>query len=282
MPIPRQFSLIPADSTYIDYRRLALYDELKERAAAVREQYAKLAQQVNMIANMYFSEFPDSHERVLRLRREIRLATRGVVSDIGVSDLSESVAISQGVTEQLYAAQKHLLKAAYRMLVSLVHPDRSKYDSAIFQQVQRAYEHGDLTFLQELYIRLQHEHDPRWRQYEGIEFWRQEIERPTVSLRVLQTSPEFEICRAHMSGRAQQAKKFAAARLSELEYQLWSELRSLLIGSDASSSLMESHLGNQTPFPAGKGACGPSSEQSYRENFVSHTAHPTSDSSSTG
>lgn len=290
MPIPRHLSLVPADSSHLDRQRLALYDSLKERAAVAREKYATLARQVNTIANSYFEQFPDAHARVLRLRREIRLATRGVMSDIGTADLSESVAISQGVTEQLYAAQRHLLKAAYRFLVPLVHPDRSKYDATLFQQVQRAYEHGDLTFLQELYIRLEHEQDPRWRQYEGVEFWKQEIERPTVSLRILQTSPEFQICRAHMAGHAQKAKEFSSLRLAELSFQLWHELQSLTgasslsIGSDpASSSSMEyHHCGNETPFPIGEGAGSTCGWQSIGHESIGSTAYFPPDCSGSG
>jgi hypothetical protein len=246
MPIPSPRSLVATDSSALDLSRLALYQITKERAAVAREQYAKLVRQVNSIANLYFEEFPEAHERVSRLRREIRIATRGVASDVGPDDLSRSVAISQGVTEQLHAAQKHLVKAAYRLVVSLVHPDRSKYDAALFQQVQRAYEHNDLTFLQELYFTIHKEPNLFWRQREGIEFWQQEIERPTVSLRVLQATPEFQICRAHMSGRTVEARECARARLAELAFELWSELCSL--------SMEHHYRGDETPDPTRKGA----------------------------
>lgn len=242
MPIPSSRSLVPTDSSTLDLSRLARYHITRERAIAARERYAKLAQQVTSIVNMYFEEFPEARDRVLRLRREIRIATRGVASDVGTSDLLESVAISQGVTEQLYAAQKHLVKAAYRVVVQLVHPDRSKYDAALFQQVQRAYEHNDLTFLQELYITLHKQPNLFWRQRDGVEFWEQEIERPTVSLRVLQSTPEFQICRAHMSGRTGEARERARKRLAELSFELWSELRSL--------SMERPYRGNQTPHPS--------------------------------
>lgn len=252
MPIPSPRSLVATDTSTLDLSRLALYRITKERAAVAREQYAKLVNQVNSVVNQYFEEFPEAHERVLRLRREIRIATRGVASDVGTGDLIESVAISQGVTEQLYAAQKHLVKAAYRVVVAFVHPDRSKYDAALFQQVQRAYEHNDLTFLQELYITLQKEPNLFWRQREGVAFWEQEIERPTVSLRVLQATPEFHICRAHMSGRAVEARDLARKRLAELAFELWSELCSL--------SMEHPYRGNQTLDPTRKGTSSPRSE----------------------
>jgi hypothetical protein len=236
MPIPSRYSLVASDSSTIDLARLALYRNLKERAAAARERYARLHTQVTSVAHSYFSEFPE-YETVLRLRREIRIATRGVASDVGTADLFESGAITPGMTEQLFAAQKHLLKSAYRLVVPLVHPDRSKYVDSLFQQVQRAYEQGDLTFLQELYIRLRYERSLFWRQTAGIEFWQQEMERPTVSLRVLQTTPEFEICRAHLTGRMEHARRLARLRLVQLIVQLNAELRSLLMEQD--------HRGNQ-------------------------------------
>jgi hypothetical protein len=217
-------NLIVADATRIDADRLRLYDELKQKTAVAREKYARTATQVNEVVNRYFDEFPDEHARVKHLRREIRLATKGVLSDV----TSDDSYTTTGGTEQLYSAQKHLISRAYKFVANLVHPDKPKGDINLFHQVQRAYEHGDLTFLTELYIRLEHEPDPRWRQYEGIEFWRRELERPNVSLKILQTSPEFTIVRHHAAGQVDKAKKLAGIRLNELAYSLWMELNSII------------------------------------------------------
>jgi hypothetical protein len=218
-------NIIVADATRIDADRLRLYDELKRKTAAAREKYARTATQVNAVVNSYFDEFPDEHARVKHLRREIRLATKGVLSDV-TSD--ESYATTGG-TEQLHSAQKHLISKAYKFVANLVHPDKPNGDINLFHQVQRAYEHGDMTFLTELYIRLMFEPDPRWRQYEGVEFWKRELERPNVSLKILQTSPEFAIVRHHASGQVDVAKKLAGTRLNELAYALWVELNSILL-----------------------------------------------------
>lgn len=217
-------NIVVADATRIDADRLRLYDELKKKTAEAREKYARTANQVNTVVNHYFDEFPDEHARVKHLRREIRLATKGVLSDV-TSD--ESYATTGG-TEQLHSTQKHLMSKAYKFVANLVHPDKPKGDINLFHQVQRAYEHGDLTFLTELYLRLEHEPDPRWRQYEGVEFWKRELERPNVSLKILQTSPEFTIVRHHASGQAEVAKRLAGVRLNELAYALWLELNSIL------------------------------------------------------
>ncbi len=218
-------NIVVADATRIDQKQLQLYEELKKKTAIAREKYARTATQVNEVVNHYFDEFPEAHARVKHLRREIRLATKGVVSDV-TSD--ESYATTGG-TEQLHSAQKHLISRAYKFVANLVHPDKPKGDLNLFHQVRRAYENGDLTFLTELYIRLEHEPDPRWRQYEGIAFWRRELERPNVSLRILQTSPEFTIVRHHVSGQKEIAKELAEIRLKELSYSLWNELNYILL-----------------------------------------------------
>jgi hypothetical protein len=217
-------NIVVANAISIDAGRLRLYDELKKKTAEAREKYARIASQVNAVVNSYFDEFPEQHARVKHLRREIRLATKGVLSDV----ISDDSYATTGGTEQLYSAQKHLMSRAYKFVANLVHPDKPKGDINLFHQVQRAYEHGDLTFLTELYIRLEHEQNPRWRQYEGIEFWKRELERPTVSLRILQTSPEFAIVRQHVAGKADVAKRLAGIRLNELAYALWMELNSLI------------------------------------------------------
>lgn len=217
-------NIVVASATHIDPKRLRLYEYLKVRTAEEREKYARVAKQVNDVVKIYFDEFPELHSRVKHLRREIRFATKGVLSDV-ISD--ESYATTGG-TERLHSAQQHLLSRAYKFVANIVHPDKPKGDLNLFHQVQRAYDLGDLTFLTELYIRLEKEHDPRWRQYEGIEFWKRELERPRVSLKILQTSPEFSIVRLHASGNTINAKKLAEVRLNELAYALWQELQYIL------------------------------------------------------
>jgi hypothetical protein len=217
-------NLVVASATHIDPQRLKLYEELKSKTTAAREKYARIARQVNEVVNRYFEEFPDLHARVKHLRREIRFATKGVLSDV----ISDDSYATTGGTEQLHATQRHMISKAYKFVANLVHPDKPRGDLNLFLQVQRAYELGDLTFLTELYIRLKNEPDPRWRQYEGIEFWKRELERPTVSLRILQTSPEFTVVRAHASGQKDVAKKLAGNRLHELAYALWQELHFIL------------------------------------------------------
>jgi hypothetical protein len=217
-------NIVVADATIIDPQRLRLYESLKSQTAVAREKYARIANQVNEVVKIYFDEFPELHARVKHLRREIRYATKGVLSDV----ISDDSYATTGGTEQLHSAQKHIIARAYKYVANIVHPDKPRGDLNLFLQVQRAYDLGDLTFLTELFIRLENEPDPRWRQYEGIEFWKRELERPKVSLKILQTSPEFSIVRLHASGNTLGAKRLAEVRLNELAYALWQELQSVL------------------------------------------------------
>lgn len=241
-------NIIVADATRIDPQRLRLYESLKRQTAVAREKYARVATQVNEVVNSYFEESPELHTRVKHLRREIRLATKGVLSDV----TSDDSYATTGGTEQLHSAQKHLISRAYKFVANIVHPDKPRGDLNLFHQVQRAYEHGDLTFLTELYIRLENEPDPRWRQYEGIEFWKRELERPKVSLKILQTSPEFQIVRLHASGNTEIAKKLAITRLNELAYALWQELQSILSPESLNTkeSMNETTQDTGTPAPS--------------------------------
>jgi hypothetical protein len=229
-------NIVVADATRIDAARLRLYDTLKAETAQAREKYARLATRVNQIVNDYFDQFPGAHARVKHLRREIRLATRGVLSDV----TSDDSYATTGGTEQLHSTQKHLISKAYKFVANLVHPDKPNGDINLFHQVQRAYEHGDLIFLTELYLRLECESDPRWRQYEGIEFWKRELERPAISLKILQNSPEYQIVRSHALQKFDHAKKLAQNRLADLEFELWHELQSLIM--PVQSPPLEQHL----------------------------------------
>lgn len=224
-------NIVVADAARIDVQRLKLYEELKSRTAVEREKYARVVEQVKEVVNQYFDEYPELHTRIKHLRREIRFSKKGgvvVTSDV----IGDDSYATNGATEHLYCAQKHMLSKAYKFVANLVHPDKPNGDLNLFLQVRRAYEYGDLTFLTELFIRLKHEKDPRWRQYEGVEFWKRELERPKISLKILQSSPEFQIVRAHVSGRVGEAKKLALARLNELSYELWHELQHTLSPSN--------------------------------------------------
>lgn len=228
MPILSRNELVPAANATVNVKALAEYQRLRQRIPVEREKFYKVYRQTLLVANQYF----DTHElrdTVVRLRREIRMATKGIPTS-HVENATAAGFISNG-TEQLYNAQLHLCKAAYRMVAPLVHPDRSKYGRELFQQVRTAYALRDLTFLQETYIALVHEKDLHWVTTKGIEYCKQEIERPKVSLGLLQSTPEFKIARAHIQRNFDSAQRAANARMTELVVVLNAELNYLLTGS---------------------------------------------------
>jgi hypothetical protein len=209
----------------LDLGKLAQYNKLMPKVSMARNRYYKIHAQVLKIANDYYAALPEV-DVVIRLRREIRMATKGTPETIAVDSITTAGYVSFG-TEQLYNAQAHLVKKAYRLVRSLVHPDLGG-DAELFRLVNAAYHLRDLTFLQELYIQLVK--DSLWYRAsdEGLAYLKQEIERPVVSLRILQSTPEFTIAQRHLSGNIESADRCARARLAELIGTLNNELNYLL------------------------------------------------------
>jgi hypothetical protein len=228
MPIRCGFDLTPADRSTVDLGALSEYRRIRALILPARNKYFRLHQQVLSIANTYF----DTNERrdyVVRLRIDIRNATKGNTRSVGMSTPTVTGYVTGG-TEQLYNAENRLLRAAYQKVISLVHPDSSKLRNSqeLFQLANAAFHLGDLTYLQELYLTLTFEHDLFWQQSSGLEYVRQELERPTTSLRILQSSPEFRISQLHMTRKFEEARILADRRMDELVLELTAELNSLL------------------------------------------------------
>lgn len=220
----------------IDLARLYRYYNLKARMEHERSRYFKLYQKVMELAALYLDELPES-QTIIRLRREIRLATKGTPQTIAEDAITSAGYVSSG-TEQLFNAQSHLVKNAYRMVAPLVHPDRGG-DVEMFQLVNSAYRLRDLTFLQETYIMLVKD-NVFWRCSDEAEYYmKQEIERPKVSLGMFQNKPEFEIVRLHQSGKREEAKAYASRLAQTLIYMLQTELNHLL-----NPNAMEHNNGN--------------------------------------
>jgi hypothetical protein len=219
-------SLVAADRAALNFPAVAEYRRLSRQIPKARERYYRVHQQTINVTNLYF-EKSEHRDTVVRLRREIRMATRGTPATIAQDSITAAGYVSFG-TEQLYNAEQHLVTSAYRMVRKLVHPDFNGGDRELFQLVNTAYRLRDLTFLQETYIMLVHDHDLFWCATKGLAYARQELERPKVSLRVLQSTPEFDIVRAHNMGNHSGARILADARISELVVILNAELQHLL------------------------------------------------------
>ena len=229
MPNPCSYNLVAADRSVINLGALAEYKRLRALIPKAREKYYRIHQQTLRLANLYF----DQHEQrdyVVRLRVDIRNATRGYTPSQGLSTPTVAGYVTNG-TEQLYNAQQHLLSSAYRKVRSLVHPDSSKLENSkeLFSLVNAAFHMRDLTFLQETYISIVHRHDLFWQQSQGLVYVAQELERPLVSLRILQASPEFRIAQLHMTRNVEGAIRLADQRIKQLIVELTAEFNSLVL-----------------------------------------------------
>lgn len=213
---------MPMVHARIDLGLLAEYYRLKPQVAVARNRYFKVHRQVLAVVNELYASYKEA-ETVVRLRREIRLATKGTPVTIEQNSISAAGYVSMG-TEQLYNAESHLVTGAYKKLVTLVHPDREGGDLELFQLVNAAYHLKDLTYLQELYISLTKDSVAYRASTEGLAYLRQEIERPQVSLRLLQSTPEFKIARQYLGGHKLLARQQAHMRIKELVVVLGREL----------------------------------------------------------
>jgi hypothetical protein len=215
-------ALVPIDKARIDLAAIHRYSVLWQRVLKERSRYTALYNQVLTVCNRYYDEEESLTKIVVSLRREIRMQTRGTPATIAQDAITSAGFIPKG-TEQLYNAQQHLLKSAYRMLAQLVHPDRGG-SNELFQEVVTAYRLGDMTFLQELYLHLTKD-SLFWRSSEdAVDYCKQEIQRPAMSIQMLQKTFEFEIVRQHALGKFDKARALAKERLAALVVELQREL----------------------------------------------------------
>lgn len=215
---------VPIEHARYDLEKAHHYRKLWSEVITARNRYFKLYQQMLNTVNRLYEDLPDA-ATVLRLRREIRNATRGIPAHLAQDAVTAAGYVSTG-TEQLHNAQAHLVKNAYQKVARLTHPDRGG-SVDLFAQVNAAYHLKDLTFLQELYISLTKD-SVLWRSSdEAIAYALQELERPRVSLVVLQATAEFAIFRLVRIGQEDQARSMAQQRLQQLVYLLTKELHSL-------------------------------------------------------
>ena len=216
-------ALISIDKARVDLSSVHHYSLLWKKVLKERALYTALYNQVLKVCNTYYDEEESLTKIVVSLRREIRMQTKGTPATIAQDAITSAGFIPKG-TEQLYNAQQHLLKSAYRVLAQLVHPDKPNGSHELFQEVVTAYRLGDMTFLQELYLHLTKD-SLFWRSSEdAIAYCKQEIQRPAMSIQMLQKTFEFEIVRQHALGKFDKARALAKERLAALVVELQREL----------------------------------------------------------
>lgn len=220
-------ALVSADRAVIDLGRIHHYHLMWAKVVRERAKYKKLYEQVLSVCNSYYEEEELLAKTVVSLRREIRMRTRGTPVTIAQDAITTAGFIPRG-TERLYNAQQHLLKDAYRVLTPLVHPDHGG-STELFQEVVTAYRLKDMTFLVELFLRLKKD-TLFWRSSDAaIAYCKQEIERPSMSMQILQQTAEFQIVRQHVQGNTEKARDYAKQRLAALVVELQHELSYMMI-----------------------------------------------------
>jgi hypothetical protein len=218
-------SLVIAEHASLDLAAVAHYRRQFPKIREARDRFYKIFEGVRKIVNLYL-EADSRRDLVVALRREIRMSTRGAPATHAMDAIIEASPISNG-TEQLVNFDTQLCARLYKSIRSKVHPDHGG-DRELFHLVNTAYRLRDQTFLQEVFFMIEKKHDLFWKQSEGLTWVEQELERPKVSLTVLQSTPEFAIVRAHQTGRVEEAKKLADARMAQLVVQLRAELDHIL------------------------------------------------------
>lgn len=210
----------------IKLHKIYQYQLLKVKMLQARLDYSKLVKSVIVVCNLYTTNHQGILARIKSLRLDIRLVTKGTPVTHQQDALSSEVYISSN-TEQLYNAEKALLKSTYRSVANRTHPDKGG-SADLFIAVNEAYRQGDLVFLRELWLSLNHVNDLYWIQSEGLQYCLQEIERPTVSLHILKTSPLFQVARLHHIGRAEACEQSMLEYLRNQEVALQREFSHLV------------------------------------------------------
>lgn len=214
------------------------YLDLRRRVREERAKFQKVRKQILSVSNLYFSEFEELRQTVKRLRQDIRLVTRGTPLTVEQSSAEDNAYFASG-TEQLWNTNQMLRKDAVRKLWKLTNPDKYPERRHLYDAVNVAYDLRDLGYLLELFLTLTKETDPWWRQTEGIAYQLQELERPNVSLKIMRSTPEFEVMRWHVVNKPDRAKAIAEARLRDLAITLNNELLYII-------NPKEFHHGNQS------------------------------------
>lgn len=216
--------LVPIEHALVDLGALAEYRRLWRIVERERSRFYKLHEQTLKVLNLYLADLEESRT-IIELRRDIRRATRGTPA----TEAQESVVVGKIVSlgsEQLWNAERQLVRTAFRAVAPLVHPDRGG-STEMFQMVLAAYRTGDLTFLTEVY--LKHTKGVCWYgSNAALSYAKREIERPRMSTRILQSTEEFKVHRAHVSGNTAEAQKRALVYAKQAIIVLTRELHDIV------------------------------------------------------
>lgn len=181
-----------------------------------RGRYAALLDQANDILWAMYALNPDLEQKIVAVLDRIRIRQEG---EPMTEFEDEPTPMGDGPdTQTNKSAQKFLLKKAWRLVRTLVHPDKGTgQQREEFQVLKAAYEAGDLNALTEYVLASQKT------VLEQIAHWRTEVAKPAINWQVLQRMPAFRVVRAFMAGQRDLAAELAfhqrTQRLHELELE---------------------------------------------------------------
>lgn len=207
----------------VNLANLWLYGLLKVGADKEKVRLRRLMDQVNSALSAQAKTLPDLENEVNRLKREIRLITKGtpVTEPLDPASMQPILKSDPNFNQQQYDAESVLLKQAYRLVAMLAHPDKGGTQE-LFDEVRTAYLNRDLPTLTHLYLTLSKGRNLYWQQSdEGVEHMSNELERPRVITEKVKASPVYVIARLHIAGKAELAKEL-------MEKYLKAEILSLL------------------------------------------------------
>jgi hypothetical protein len=158
-------------------------------------------------------------EACKRLRRDIRLASRGAATTVE----HEAPIQINFHSEQEWSAQTEILKRAYRALASMSHPDHGG-DKDLFHAVNTAYRLRDAQGLWILHVAHIKSKDRQWIAAEGLDWLDRQTKRLKSEEAKLRATPEFQITQAVQTGNAKRATVLADHYMRLLYVMLGREL----------------------------------------------------------
>ena len=208
----------------------ARYKQLMKEVDTARLEITRVTDLIDKMYELYSKPFTKLVESLKSLQLAIRNHTKGTAVTEAFQSVGDSDVQSIMNTAQLYNANEQLLKAAYRKLAALTHPDKGG-NPDLFNAVNLAYKQKNLTYLTDLFIRLTKLNDSLWIQTEGISYAMQELARPKVTLEILRSHPLYAVARFHLIGNTLACSKVMLLFLQQKHITLTNELHSILTGA---------------------------------------------------
>lgn len=212
----------------LDLGMIAAYRLIRARAEQARVKHVRLMKQIDHSLTKSVEPHEDLIAEMDRLKRELRLLTRGTPLTEALSPTEPQHIFKSDplFNQRQHDAKTVLLVRAYRQLAMLCHPDRVGGDKQLFEEVKTAYNMRDLNRLTTIYLSIVEGRNLYWQQGEGAYHYAVEAERYQVRMEMLRSQPEFIITRHYQSGQYSMAISFArdylkgeiVALLNEINY----------------------------------------------------------------